>query len=63
MAYGLTGCLLLATVPWAPGAEILGMPAWAAVSLGLTVLYAVAVAWALADRFADRDEASDSDGP
>ncbi|MDD9942440.1 MAG: hypothetical protein OXU20_15485 [Myxococcales bacterium] len=59
LAYGLPGALLLATVPWATGAPspgMVGVPGWAALSLATTAVYALALVWALGDRFADEGD-------
>ena len=44
--------VLVATVPWffgqaADEPPVLGLPAWAAYTVGATVLYAIVIAWCL----------------
>ncbi|MFQ5581776.1 MAG: hypothetical protein ACE5F3_03995 [Mariprofundaceae bacterium] len=63
--YLLIAVLLILTVPWwftvPADRQILGMPAWAAYSLGMSVLFAVVMA-ALLKRFWELSAGKDDDG-
>ena len=58
-AYALTSALLVATVPLLPAdSGPLGLPWWVLGSLGVTAVYAVAVAIALGRNFGDDERDS-----